>query len=258
MLANACGPCIGQWDRADVDTATPNTIVNSYNRNFPKRNDGNANTLSFVTSPDTVIALALAGTLDFDPLTDTLTNADGEQVRLDPPVGEDLPRQGFDPGETGFLAPPDRRLRRRGRGVARPATGCSCSTPFAPWDGKDYVDLPVLLKAQGKCTTDHISAAGKWLKYRGHLENISGNLFAGAINAFTGEAGDGKDPLDGETRTFPEIAKHLHEAGVALGRGRRRELRRGLVARARGDGAPLPRRQGRSSPAASPASTRPT
>ena len=197
-------------------TSTPsklNTIVNSYNRNFPKRNDGNANTLAFVTTPDTVIAYALAGTLDFDPRTDTLTNDAGEEVRLDPPVGEELPEGGFDPGETTFQAPP-----ADGSGVEVVVDPSSdrlqLLEPFAPWDGKDYVELPVLLKAKGKCTTDHISAAGPWLKYRGHLENISGNLFLGAINAFTGEAGTGKDPLDGETRTFPEIAKHLHEAGV--------------------------------------------
>ncbi|MGH9273413.1 MAG: aconitase family protein, partial [Acidimicrobiales bacterium] len=213
VLANACGPCIGQWDRTDLDTSKPNTIVNSYNRNFPKRNDGNANTLAFVTSPDTVIALALAGTLDFDPRTDTLTNDAGEEVRLEPPVGEALPKGGFDPGEETFQAPPadssgvevvvDPRSDR-----------LQLLEAFAAWDGKDYERLPVLLKAQGKCTTDHISAAGPWLKYRGHLENISGNLYLGAINAYTGEAGTGKDPVDGETRSYPEIAKRLHEAGI--------------------------------------------
>ena len=213
VLANACGPCIGQWDREDLDTSKPNTIVNSYNRNFPKRNDGNANTLSFVTSPDTVIALALAGTLDFDPRTDTLTNDAGEQVLLDPPVGEALPKGGFDPGEETFQAPPV-----DGSGVdvvVDPKSDrLQLLAAFEPWDGNDFVELPVLLKAKGKCTTDHISAAGPWLKFRGHLENISGNLYLGAVNAFTGEVGTGKDPLDGETRTFPDIAKHLHEAGV--------------------------------------------
>jgi aconitate hydratase len=214
VLANACGPCIGQWERPDMDPATPNTIVNSYNRNFPKRNDGSANTFSFVASPDTVIAYALAGTLDFDPLTDTI---DG--VRLEPPVGEELPAQGFDPGEDTFVAPSS-----LGSAVSVAVSPTSdrlqLLEPFEPWDGNDYVDLPVLLKAQGKCTTDHISAAGPWLKYRGHLENISGNLFLGAVNAFTGEAGTGKDQLDGSIRTFPEIAKHYHEAGqpwIAVG-----------------------------------------
>jgi aconitate hydratase len=213
VLANACGPCIGQWDRTDLDTSKLNTIVNSYNRNFPKRNDGNANTLSFVTSPDTVIALALAGTLDFDPRTGTLTNDAGEQVKLDPPVGEALPKGGFDPGEATFQAPP-----ADGSGVEVVVDPTSdrlqLLDAFEPWDGKDYEELPILLKAQGKCTTDHISAAGPWLKYRGHLENISGNLYLGAINAYTGEAGTGKDPLDGETRSFPDIAKRLHEKGI--------------------------------------------
>ena len=173
VLANACGPCIGQWSRTDLDPSKLNTIVNSYNRNFPKRNDGSANTLAFVTSPDMVIAYALAGTLDFDPLTDTLTNDEGEEVRLEPPVGEDLPQRGFDAGEAGFLAAPPTTARRSRWWSTPTATGSSCSSPSPPWDGNDYVELPVLLKAKGKCTTDHISAAGPWLKYRGHLENIS-------------------------------------------------------------------------------------
>ena len=215
VLANACGPCIGQWERTDLDPSKVNTIVNSYNRNFPKRNDGNANTKSFVTSPDMVIAYALAGTLEFNPLTDELTNDEGVGVKLDPPVGEDLPSRGFDPGESGFLAPPE-----DGGDVEvvvdPDSERLQLLAPFEPWDGNDYVELPVLMKAKGKCTTDHISAAGKWLRFRGHLENISGNLFLGVVNAFRDvEAGHGKDPLDGEIRSFPEIAKHLHEAGVA-------------------------------------------
>jgi len=211
VLANACGPCIGQWERSDLDRSKVNTIVNSYNRNFPKRNDGSANTKAFVTSPDMVIAYALSGSLDFNPLTDTI---DG--VRLDPPVGERLPGRGFDPGESGFLAPP-----AGGRDVAVVVSPDSerlqLLEPFPAWDGRDYERLPVLMKAKGKCTTDHISAAGKWLTYRGHLENISGNLFLGVINAFRpdGEAGHGKDPLDGEIRSFPEIAKRLHAKGVS-------------------------------------------
>ena len=207
VLANACGPCIGQWDRTDLDPSKVNTIVNSYNRNFPKRNDGNANTKAFVTSPDMVIAYALAGTLEFDPLTDEV---DG--VRLEPPVGEDLPARGFDPGESGFIAPPD-DTSNIDVVVAPDSERLQVLEPFPAWDGADYIDLPVLLKAKGKCTTDHISAAGKWLRYRGHLENISGNLFLGVINAFTGAAGEGKDPLDGQTRPFPDIAKHLGEVG---------------------------------------------
>jgi aconitate hydratase len=212
VLANACGPCIGQWDRTDLDTSKVNTIVNSYNRNFPKRNDGNANTLSFVTSPDTVIAYALAGTLDFDPRTDTLTNDAGEEVRLDPPVGEELPAQGFDPGEDTFRPPADGSARRGRSTRVRPPPAARAVRGL----GRQRLRRAARAdEGQGKCTTDHISAAGPWLKYRGHLENISGNLFLGAVNAFTGEAGEGKDPLDGETKPFPEIAEALPR-----GRGR--------------------------------------
>jgi len=215
VLANACGPCIGQWSRPAAANGQPNTIVNSYNRNFPKRNDGSANTLSFVTSPDIVVALALAGSLDFDPVHDTLRAEDGSEVRLEPPTGEQLPAQGFDPGESGFLAPPADGSAVEVQ-VAPDSERLQLLQPFAPWDGRDFERLPVLMKAAGKCTTDHISAAGRWLTYRGHLENISGNLFLGAVNAFRDvEAGHGKDPLDGEIRPYPDIARHLHEAGVA-------------------------------------------
>ena len=219
VLANACGPCIGQWSRPADANDHLNTIVTSYNRNFPKRNDGSANTLAFVTSPETVVALALAGTLDFNPLTDTLTNEAGEQVQLRVPVGEELPALGFDPGESGFIAPPADGSAVEVQ-VSPTSDRLQLLEPFAAWDGQDYLDLPILLKAKGKCTTDHISMAGPWLKYRGHLENISGNLFLGAVNAFTGVAGEGKDQLDGTTKSFPEIAKHYHEAGqpwVAVG-----------------------------------------
>ena len=213
VLANACGPCIGQWERnADVN-AKPNTIVNSFNRNFPKRNDGSANTLSFVTSPDTVIALALAGRLDFNPMTDTLTAPDGTQVTLAPPTGEVLPAKGYDPGEDTFTPPP-----ADGSGVVVEVSPTSdrlqLLEPFPVWNGKDYVELPILMKAQGKCTTDHISAAGKWLKYRGHLENISGNLFIGAVNAFGGAVGEGLDITDGQRRSYPDIAKRYSEADI--------------------------------------------
>ena len=213
VLANACGPCIGQWSRPDSITGRPNTIVNSYNRNFPKRNDGSANTLSFVTSPDTVMALALAGRLDFDPTTDALTASDGTTVKLEAPVGEVLPSRGYDPGQDTFTAPP-----ADGSGVTVEVSPTSdrlqLLEAFPAWDGEDYRGLPVLMKAQGKCTTDHISAAGPWLKYRGHLENISGNLFIGVVNAFTGATGEGKDQLDGQTRSFPDIAKHYGTEGV--------------------------------------------
>jgi aconitate hydratase len=214
VLANACGPCIGQWERAKEITDQPNTIVNSFNRNFPKRNDGSANTLSFVTSPDTVIALALAGRLDFDPTTDTITNPDGVEVQLDAPVGEVLPSNGYDPGEDTFVAPPADGSAIK-VAVSPASDRLQLLAPFPAWDGNDLWYLPVLMKAQGKCTTDHISAAGKWLTYRGHLENISGNLFLGAVNAFTGAVGEGKDVTDGGTRSYPEIAKRYAAAGIA-------------------------------------------
>jgi len=219
VLANACGPCIGQWSRPESVTSEPNTIVTSYNRNFPKRNDGSANTLAFVTSPETVVALALAGSVDFDPINDTLTNDAGEQVKLSVPVGQELPEAGFTPGENTFIAPPEDASGLEVK-VSPTSDRLQLLEPFAAWDGKDFDDLPILLKAKGKCTTDHISMAGPWLKYRGHLENISGNLFLGAVNAFTGAVGEGKDQLDGSTRSFPDIAKHYHEAGqpwIAVG-----------------------------------------
>ena len=205
VLANACGPCIGQWERSTDATSKPNTIVNSFNRNFPKRNDGSANTLSFVTSPDTVIALALAGRLDFDPTTDTIEAPDGTQVKLNAPFGEVLPANGYDAGNDTFIAPP-----ADGSNIDVIVDPLSdrlqLLEPFKKWNGNDFLNMPILMKAKGKCTTDHISAAGKWLKYRGHLENISGNLFEGAVNAFTDEIGQGLDLVDGNTRAYPEIA----------------------------------------------------
>ena len=213
VLANACGPCIGQWERAKEITDKPNSIVNSFNRNFPKRNDGSANTLSFVTSPDTVMALALAGRLDFDPTSDTLTAPDGSSVLLDPPIGEVLPQRGYDPGSNTFTAPPADGTSIKVE-VSPSSSRLQLLQPFPAWDGNDYLGLPVLMKAQGKCTTDHISAAGKWLTYRGHLENISGNLFLGAVNAYSGAVGEGKDVTDGDTRSFPDIAKRYSEAGI--------------------------------------------
>ena len=219
VLANACGPCIGQWSRSDVSEGTDNVIITSYNRNFPKRNDGLASTLAFVTSPETVVALALAGRVDFDPIADTLTNAGGEQVTIPVPAGVELPPKGFTSGEDTFIAPPT-----DASGVVVKVSPTSdrlqLLEPFDAWDGQDFMGLPILMKAKGKCTTDHISAAGPWLKYRGHLENISGNMFIGAVNAFTDEVGRGKDQLDGTTKSFPDIGKHYHEAGqgwIAIG-----------------------------------------
>ncbi|MHB8670491.1 MAG: aconitate hydratase [Acidimicrobiales bacterium] len=212
VLANACGPCIGQWQRSDVAEGETNTILSSYNRNFPKRNDGNAATLSFIASPETVVAYALAGTLDFDPLTDEIGPADGagRPVRLAPPVGEELPTRGFETGEGGFQSPPEDGSKVEVI-VAPDSQRLQLLEPFEPWDGGDLVELPILAKAAGKCTTDHISAAGPWLRFRGHLENISGNLYLGVINAYTGEAGAGLDVLDGTIKSFPEVARHYRE-----------------------------------------------
>ena len=215
VLANACGPCIGQWDRSleDHEAGTPNVIVTSYNRNFPKRNDGDAATLAFVTSPETVMALALSGRVDFDPVTDELINESGESVKLSTPEGLELPPSGFDPGVDTFLPPPDDGSEVDVQ-VSPDSTRLQLLTPFSEWDGNDYTNLPILVKATGKFTTDHISMAGPWLKYRGHLENISGNLYLGAVNAFSGyEVGYGKNQLTGETQSFPDIAKSYHEFG---------------------------------------------
>jgi aconitate hydratase len=214
VLANACGPCIGQWQRDDIVKGEVNTIVNSFNRNFPARNDGNAATLSFIGSPETVVALALGGRLDFDFTHDTLTAPDGSEVMLEAPYADDLPSKGFDQGESGFLAPstdPDSV-----EVIVRPdSERLELLTPFAPWDGNDLRGLRVLLKAVGKCTTDHISPAGPWLRYRGHLTNISGNLFVGVNNAFVpGETGKGVDARDASVVPLPDLAKQYHEAGI--------------------------------------------
>ena len=219
VLANACGPCIGQWSRSDVEEGTENIIITSYNRNFPKRNDGLASTLAFVTSPETVVAMALSGRVDFDPTTDSLTNAAGEQVIIPVPVGVELPPKGFTAGENTFIAPPADSSRVVVK-VSPTSDRLQLLEPFDAWDGNDFLNLPILMKAKGKCTTDHISAAGPWLKYRGHLENISGNMFIGAVNAFTDEVGQGKDQLDGTTKSFPDIGKSYHAAGqgwIAIG-----------------------------------------
>ena len=219
VLANACGPCIGQWKRDDMADGTPNSIINSYNRNFPKRNDGYATTNSFVASPETVIAYALAGTLDFNPLTDTLPASDGTQIKLAEPHGDKLPAKGFESGDAMFQAPP-----ADGSGVVVSVSPTSdrlqLLEPFSVWDGKDFLNLPVLMKAKGKCTTDHISMAGVWLKYRGHLENISGNLFIGVNNAFTSTPGMAWDTLTQSEAMIPDTAKSWSQKGqpwVAVG-----------------------------------------
>ncbi|PYM23318.1 MAG: aconitate hydratase [Candidatus Rokuibacteriota bacterium] len=213
VLANACGPCIGQWKRTDIGPDQTNTIVSSFNRNFPGRNDGSASTLSFITSPDIVTALALAGTLEFNPLTDTLTAPDGSKVRLTPPEAEELPRDGFVRGTAGLEAPaanPDAVHIQ----IPENSERLQLLGPFVAWDGKDFIDLPILVKTKGKTTTDHISPAGPWLRYRGHLDKISDNMFLGALNAFTGEAGKGVNPLTGEAgQNFSKTARYLKRAG---------------------------------------------
>lgn len=215
VLANACGPCIGQWKRDDLKPGERNSIINSYNRNFPKRNDGNPETLSFIASPEVTLAYALAGTLDWSPLTGELTGKDGRPFKLVPPApAPEIPANGFVISYEGYQAPGGDG--RKTRVVVDPESErLELLTPFAAWDGRDFEKLPLLLKARGKCTTDHISMAGPWLKFRGHLDHISDNMFIGAINAFTGEAGKGKDLLSGaEGKPFPEIARHYKAEGL--------------------------------------------
>jgi aconitate hydratase len=206
VLANACGPCIGMWSRDDIEPGERNTIINSYNRNFAKRNDDNPNTLAFVASPEIVTAFAIAGRLSFNPLTDSLTNDKGEKVKLSPPTGVELPARGFDPGESGYVEAAKDGSKVQ-VAVDPKSDRLQLLSPFTAWDGKDVQDMPVLVKAKGKCTTDHISPAGKWLRYRGHLDNISNNMFSGAINAFNGEAGKGKNVFTGEVKPYSDVAR---------------------------------------------------
>ncbi len=213
ILANACGPCIGMWKRMDIKTGEKNSIVTSFNRNFAKRNDGNPETLAFVASPELTTALAVAGSISFNPITDELENEKGEKVKLDPPVGEELPLNGFKRGEEGFVAPAEDGSNVQV--IVDPKSDrLQLLKPFEPWNGKDYTDLAVLIKAKGKCTTDHISMAGPWLKYRGHLDNISNNMFLGAINAFTGDAGKTKNIFTSEYKTVPEVAREYKAKGT--------------------------------------------
>ncbi len=215
VLANACGPCIGQWKRDELKKGVPNSILTSFNRNFPKRNDGSADTQAFIASPEIVIAYSLVGRLDWNPLTDEVEGADGKRFRLKPPApAPELPERGFVASSEGYLAPPAERS-----GVAVEidpgSERLAFLEPFPAWDGKDFVELPLLLKAKGKCTTDHISMAGPWLRYRGHLDKISDNMFIGATNAFTGKTGEGKNQLSGETGiSFPKIARDYKARGL--------------------------------------------
>ena len=215
VLANACGPCIGQWKRSDVGKDEANTIVSSFNRNFPGRNDGSAATLSFLASPEIVTALALAGTLEFDPVHGTIPGPDGKAFRFTAPESEELPAKGFAKGEEGYEAP-----AADGDSVtvsvAPTSERIQLLQPFPRWAGSDFDALPILVKTKGKTTTDHISPAGAWLRFRGHLDRISDNMFLGAVNAFTGEAGKGVNPVTGETgQNFSKMARELKAKGLS-------------------------------------------
>ena len=216
VLANACGPCIGQWKRDDIKKGERNSIITSFNRNFPARNDGNSETLAFIGSPEIVTAYALAGRLDFNPLKDKIKTPDGKEVLLVPPEAPELPSKGFAGGEAGFIAPlaPEKRKSVQVQ-VAAASERLQKLDPFKPWADPDFQNSFVLLKAKGKCTTDHISPAGPWLRYRGHLDKISDNMFLGAMNAFTaGEAGKAKNWLaSGKTGTPSEVARAYKQAG---------------------------------------------
>lgn len=215
VLANACGPCIGQWRRAAAEGAAPNTIVTSYNRNFPRRNDGQPTTMNFIGSPEIVTAMALAGRLSFNPVTNSLTDAEGRPFRLSPPkAAPEVPAHGFDAGHATYIAPPE-----DGSGVRLEVSPTSerlqIMEPWAAWDHKDFVDCPVLIKTQGKTTTDHISPAGPWLRYRGHLDKFSDNMFMGATNAFNGKAGTGIDVLTGDKGVMiSKIARDYKAHGI--------------------------------------------
>lgn len=213
VLANACGPCIGQWKRSDPGAGKRNSILTSYNRNFAGRNDGSADTHAFIASPEIVTAMAFAGRLSFNPLTDTLTGADGKPFKFAAPTASELPASGFATDPEGFVpAPKDGSAVRIN--VSPTSERLQLLQPFPAWDGKDFLGLPLLLKAKGKCTTDHISAAGPWLKYRGHLDKISDNMFIGAINAFTGETGKGTDAFTGDKGlAFPALARRYKAKG---------------------------------------------
>jgi aconitate hydratase len=214
VFANACGPCIGQWARPEAEKNKKNTIVHSFNRNFSKRNDGNPNTHAFVTSPELVTALAISGRLDFNPLNDTLTNENGEEVKLDPPTGYELPIKGFDVEDPGYQEP-----AANGAGVevvVEPDSNrLQLLTPFDAWDGKNITGAKLLIKALGKCTTDHISMAGPWLRFRGHLDNISNNMLIGAVNAFNSETNKVKNQLTGEYDQVPKVQREYKEKGIS-------------------------------------------
>ncbi|KAL0082614.1 aconitase [Phycomyces blakesleeanus] len=213
VLANACGPCIGQWDREDVKKGVKNSIITSYNRNFTGRNDGNPATHAFVASPELVTAMVFAGDLTFNPLKDSLTGADGKPYKFAAPTGDELPPDGYDPGQNTYQAPPADRSKID-VAVSPTSSRLQLLKPFKPWDGKDIFEIPILIKAKGKCTTDHISMAGPWLKYRGHLDNISNNMLIGALNAENNEVNKIKNAFTGKYDGVPETARDYKERGV--------------------------------------------
>ena len=213
VFANACGPCIGMWARVGAEKAEKNTIVHSFNRNFAKRADGNPNTFAFVGSPELVTALAIAGDLNFNPLTDTLTNDKGEQVKLDPPTGDELPIKGFAVEDAGYQAPAEDGSNVHVK-VSPESKRLQILEPFAAWEGIDLKGLKLLIKAKGKCTTDHISMAGPWLKFRGHLDNISNNMLIGAVNFFNEKTDNIKNQLTGEYGTVPNTQRAYKAAGI--------------------------------------------
>ncbi|MGA0273286.1 MAG: aconitate hydratase [Flavobacteriaceae bacterium] len=213
IFTNACGPCIGQWARAGAEKQEANTIIHSFNRNFSKRADGNPNTHAFVASPEMVAAIAISGKLDFNPMTDSLINEEGEKVMLDPPQGMELPTQGFEVEDNGYLAPVEDSSAVEV--IVKPdSERLQILTPFAPWDGSNLMGAKLLIKAQGKCTTDHISMAGPWLRFRGHLDNISNNCLIGAVNAFNEKTNFVKNQLTGEYGGVPDVQRQYKAAGI--------------------------------------------
>ncbi len=213
IFTNACGPCIGQWARKDADKGGKNTIIHSFNRNFAKRADGNPNTHAFVASPEMVAAIAISGRLDFNPLTDTLTNENGEQVKLDEPKGIELPEKGFAVEDPGYQAPAEDGSKVDIK-VAEGSERLQLLEPFKPWDGKNFTNMKLIIKAKGKCTTDHISMAGPWLRFRGHLDNISNNTLTGAVNAFNEKTDSVKNQLTGEYGSVPAVQREYKAAGI--------------------------------------------
>ena len=213
IFTNACGPCIGQWARAGADKQEKNSIVHSFNRNFSKRNDGNPNTHAFVASPEMVAALAIAGRLDFDPVNESLINQDGEEVKLDPPSGLELPPSGFAVEENGYVAPQEDGSQVEVV-VKEDSERLQLLSPFLPWDQQNLMGAKLLIKAQGKCTTDHISMAGPWLRFRGHLDNISNNCLIGAVNTFNQKTNFVKNQLTGEYGGVPDVQRQYKKAGI--------------------------------------------